>query len=48
MNCKIDEKDMVDGLHNKSGVFSKVGVGLNSYYFITQHSIENDTAIDIV
>lgn len=39
---------MVDGLHNKSGVFSKVGVGLNSYYFITQHSIENDTAIDIV
>lgn len=48
MNCKIDEKDMVDGLHNKSGVFSKVGIGLNSYYFITQHSIENDTAIDIV
>ena len=37
LNCKIDEKDMVDGLHNmlKSGVFSKVGIGLNSYYFIT-------------
>ena len=28
---------MVDGLHNmlKSGVFSKFGIGLNSYYFIT-------------
>lgn len=37
LNCKIDEKDMVDRLHNmlKSGVFSKVGIGLNSYYFIT-------------
>lgn len=37
LDCEIDAKKMVDELDKilKSGTFSKIGIGLNNYYFIT-------------